>query len=277
MEHTTFKVAIIDMNENRPNQGLRSIIEVVREFARNQRLILHFEVFNLRVTGETPDLSFDAYISSGGPGSPLDSEGETWENNFFNFMQAVEAYNNNEDNIEKKPVFLICHSYQLYCRYHKIAEVSERKSTSFGIFPIHKTEFGNQDEFLSQLPDPYFAVDSRDYQVTKVDFDRISALGAKILSREKIRPHVPLERAVMAIRFSEYVFGTQFHPEADPAGMLHYFSDPEKSQLVIDKHGKEKLQDMMRHLNDPGKILLTRNTILPNFLKSALNFKSVLV
>ncbi|MGY6562846.1 MAG: type 1 glutamine amidotransferase [Luteibaculaceae bacterium] len=275
-DNVMFNVAIIDMNNNALNQGLRSVIEVVRDFARERKLKLSFKVFNVRVTGEVPDLSFDAYISTGGPGSPLDSEGSLWENNFFTLLEDIREHNAVVDH-DKKPVFLICHSFQLYCRYHGFAEVNRRKSNSFGIFPMHKTEAGKLDDFLDELPDPYYAVDSRDYQVINVDFAKLQELGAKILCREKIRPHVPLERAVMAIRFSPYIFGTQFHPEADPKGMLHYFTDPVKSKQVLEKHGEAKLADMMRHLNDPDHILLTRNTIIPKFLDSALKLKTVLV
>ena len=274
MIDSAFRVAILDMYEGAANQGMRSIQDILRDFAKQNNLLLYFEVFNVRSKAEVPSLEFDAYISTGGPGSPLDSEGEDWETAFFGFVDKLMVFNRSKAE-NKKPLFLICHSYQLFCRYYGLAEVKKRKSNSFGIFPVHKTEFGFDEDFLSQLADPYWAVDSRDYQVIKVNIDKLEAFGAKVLSREKIRPHVPLERAVMAVRFSNYIFGTQFHPEADPEGMLYYFSDPEKKKQVIDKHGEEKFLDMMRHLNNYDHILLTRNTIIPNFLKSALQYKSV--
>ncbi|MEI9933338.1 MAG: hypothetical protein WDM71_00415 [Ferruginibacter sp.] len=36
---------------------------------------------------------------------------------------------------------------------------------------------------------------------------------------EKERPHVALPRAIMAVRFNDYMIGFQFHPEADAVGM----------------------------------------------------------
>jgi GMP synthase-like glutamine amidotransferase len=56
-------------------------------------------------------------------------------------------------------------------------------------------------------------------------------LGVTILRLEKERPHVNLERAIMAIRFSKEVFGTQFHPEADGEGMLRYLQKKTNDML----------------------------------------------
>ena len=67
-------------------------------------------------------------------------------------------------------------------------------------------------------------VDSREWQLVQPNRKVFKKLGAKILSLEKIRTHVELERAIMAIRFSPEMVGTQFHPEADPEGMKKHFS-----------------------------------------------------
>jgi imidazoleglycerol phosphate synthase glutamine amidotransferase subunit HisH len=34
------------------------------------------------------------------------------------------------------------------------------------------------------------------------------------------RDHVQYERAIMAVRFTDYFVGTQFHPEADPVSFV---------------------------------------------------------
>ena len=78
-----------------------------------------------------------------------------------------------------------------------------------------------------------------------------------------------LERAVMAIRFSDEIFGTQFHPEADVIGMDFYFKREDKKKQIIENHGEQKYNDMLAHLNDKDKIFLTHHTILPGFLKNA--------
>ena len=93
--------------------------------------------------------------------------------------------------------------------------------------------------------------------------------GARVLAVEKDRPHVPYERAIMAIRFNEYMIGTQFHPEADAVGMTRYLNRADKKKTVIENHGEEKWRNMIEGLNDPNKILLTYSQVLPNFLQQA--------
>ena len=118
------------------------------------------------------------------------------------------------------------------------------------------------------LPDPFYAVDSRDWQVIEPQMN-ILHKGAKILCIEKDRPHVPYERAIMAMRFNEYFIGTQFHPEADAQGMSVYLQQEEKKKTVIKNYGLEKWESMIEHLNDPDKICYTNSHILPNFLNIA--------
>lgn len=257
------KVAILDLYCNHPNQGMRSIKSILDE----QMFPMQWDVFNVRAKSEFPDLDYDVYISSGGPGVPLEGNG-LWGKKYFEWTEKI--FDNNADNSkDKKFAFFICHSFQLLCHHLKLAEVTLRKSPAFGIFPVHKTEEGIHDPVLKNLPEPFYAVDSRDWQVIQPDEQRIKKMGAEILAMEKIRPHVPYERAVMAIRFSDEIFGTQFHPEADVTGMDFYFKRDDKKQQIIENHGEKKYNDMIASLNDKDKIYLTHHTILPEFLKSA--------
>ncbi|MEO7120424.1 MAG: GMP synthase, partial [Ginsengibacter sp.] len=167
-------------------------------------------------------------------------------------------------------VFFICHSFQLVCRHWQLANVCARNSTSFGVFPIHLLEEGKDEPVFEGMTDPFYAVDSRDFQVIEPRMN-ILYKGAKILCIEKDRPHVPLERAIMAIRFSDYFIGTQFHPEADAIGMSMYLQTEERKKTVITNYGEEKWKSMIEQLGDPDKILWTNAHILPNFLHIALN------
>ena len=125
------------------------------------------------------------------------------------------------------------------------------------------------DFLLEKLKNPFYAVDSREYQVTEPNFDAISSRGGKILALEKLRPHVDLERSIMAIRINEYFIATQFHPEADATGMSMYLQREDKKETVIANHGESKWKSMIEHLEDPNKISYTNNHILPNFLNLA--------
>ena len=73
----------------------------------------------------------------------------------------------------------------------------------------------------------------------------------------------------MAIRFSDEIFGTQFHPEADAEGMARYFQKEEKKMAITKEYGIEKFNEMVERLNDPDKISLTEKTIIPKFLVHA--------
>lgn len=274
MERTSLKairVAVLDLYEGQPNQGMRCLRDILKQYGETHQLTMVWDEFEVRQQQQVPDLTYDIYISSGGPGSPLESENSAWENKYFHWLQQVEKYNTNTANLQKKYVLFICHSYQLACRYYKVAKVSKRRSTAFGVFPVHILHGATNEPIFHGLHDPFYAVDSRDYQVTEPNHKAIHKMGASILAIEKERPHVPLERAIMAVRFSEYMIGTQFHPEADAEGMTMYLQREDKKKTVIESHGYEKWKSMIRHLNDPDKILMTYSHVIPNFLNQAVN------
>ena len=128
---------------------------------------------------------------------------------------------------------------------------------------------GKEEIVFDEMKDPFYAVDSRDYQVVEPKHNNLLKIGATILAIEKERPHIQLERAIMAVRFNEYMIGTQFHPEADPIGMSKHLQTAEKKKTVIENYGEEKWTSMIEQLNDPDKIVFTYEHILPNFLQIA--------
>jgi len=268
MDKRSLRVAVIDMNNGAPNQGIRGIREILSRFKKENDIDLSFDIFDLRQKGEIPGIDYDAYISSGGPGSPTESKGEKWENVFFNLLDQIEAFN--QAHVEKKKfAFLICHSFQLACRKYNLGNVTERRSNAFGIFPVTLTEDGERDEVFNGITNPFFSVDSRDWQVIEPNLAAFEKKGAKLLAIEKERKHVDLERCMMSIRFSDEIIGTQFHPEADPVGMKMYLLQEEKKKAIVDMHGEQKYLDMLNSLDDPARIVLTQSIILPNFLKKA--------
>lgn len=274
MERTslkTIRVAVLDLYDGQANQGMRCLRDILRQYGASNQFGVVWDEFEVRQQQQVPDLTYDIYISSGGPGSPLESENSEWENKYFHWLHQLEKYNRNTANLQKKHVLFICHSYQLACRYYKIAKVSKRRSTAFGIFPVHILYDALTEPIFHGLHDPFYAVDSRDYQVTEPNHTVIRKLGATILAIEKERPHVPLERAIMAVRFNDYMIGTQFHPEADAEGMTMYLQRDDKKKTVIESHGYEKWKSMIKHLNDPDKILMTYTHVIPNFLNQAVN------
>ena len=264
------KVAILDLYEGKPNQGMRCIRTILHDWAENNDLELEVKEYDVRLRNELPGTNYDIYISSGGPGDPLITRFDDWDIAWCRWLDRMERWNNNPSNAQKKHVFFICHSFQLASRYFNAGLISKRKSTAFGVFPIHMLEAGHEEPVFDGLRDPFYAVDSRDYQVIQPNHERLQKMGARILCIEKSRPHVPYERAVMGIRFNDYMIGTQFHPEADAPGMSLYLQTEEKRKTVIESHGEDKLRSMLEHLEDPDKIVWTYSHILPNFLNQAI-------
>ncbi|MDQ8140956.1 GMP synthase [Chryseobacterium sp. CFS15] len=261
------RIALLDMNNNQANQGFKNIKEISENFKKQSDENISITGFDVRYKNEIPNIEdFDIFISSGGPGNPH-REGFEWEQKFADFLNAV--YEHNKHNEAKKYLFLICHSFQLASIHWNLGNICKRKSYSFGIMPIHKTEEGEEEFLFRNLPDPFYAVDSRAYQFIEPNVERFEELEMKMVAIEKSRPHIDLERAIMAVRFSDEIFGTQFHPEANPDGMIENLKDEKNKEAMIENYGMEKYLETVDRINDEDKIVLTQSQILPRFLSDA--------
>jgi len=261
------RIALLDMNNNHVNQGFRNIKEISESFQQNSEENVVIKTFDVRFKDEMPEIGdFDIFISSGGPGNPH-REGVAWEDRFAHFLDSV--FEHNKYHEDKKYLFLICHSFQLASIHWNLGNICKRKSYSFGVMPVHKTEEGKEEFLFKNLKDPFYAVDSRAYQFIEPDHERFEELGMTIMAIEKFRPHINLERAVMAVRFSEEIFGTQFHPEANPESLIENLKDEKNKEAMIESFGMEKYLETIDRIDDEDKIILTRHQILPRFLQFA--------
>jgi len=267
---TPIRIAVIDLYNDTPNEGLRAIRELLLAADRKHFGVpVSFDFFETRFKGEAPGLDYDLYLSSGGPGSPFDGEGMPWEATYFRLLEALWSHNQHPGR-DKKHVLYICHSYQMMCRFFEVAEVVKRRGPSFGILPVHKTPAGKAEPLFAGLGDPFFAADFRQWQVLQPNLPRLAELGGDVLALEKKRGHIPLERATMAIRLSPEMIGVQFHPEADPPGMLRHFRQPERRKYVIELHGEEKYERILHRLEDPKFLTRTHDFFVPTFIRLAI-------
>jgi GMP synthase-like glutamine amidotransferase len=267
-EKKTFKVAILDLYDGVENEGMRGFAEILERYKEKHQISLSYDVFDVRRKAEVPGTGYDIYLSSGGPGSPIDSEGTEWEKKYFNLVDKLEDHNLSGSK-EKKYVFFVCHSFQLMCRKYRLGDINMRRSASFGVLPVHQTNAALDEPVFEGLADPFYAMDSRLWQVVNPDETRFAELGIKLVAIEKERPHIELPRAMMAIRFNDYFFATQFHPEADAKGIKKLLLKEEKKKEVVFEHGIDKYNEMLERLEDPDKITLTQNTIIPKFIDQA--------
>jgi GMP synthase-like glutamine amidotransferase len=271
MKSETINVAIIDLYNNEPNQGMRCIKELVGQCDKKiPGQAVSYDIYQTRYKAEVPAPDYDIYISSGGPGSPFDGEGTPWEKRYFELIEKIWNHNR-QGSARKKYVFFICHSFQLMCRVFNLGKVQQRNKRSFGVVPVHKTGEGDADVLLQGLPEPYFAADFRQFEVVEPDFKRLKELDVRVLSIESERKDSRFERALMALRLSDEFVGTQYHPEADPVSMFYHFRQPDRKQQVMEEYGEEKYYEMIAHLKDPDNITLTRKSILPRFLMEAIH------
>lgn len=259
----SIKLAILDLNDNTPNLGLGSIVEHANSFGDE----VSYQIFDVRHKHEIPSLDFDMYISSGGPGDPREGDG-TWEVAYSKWIDKVYQHNLMYSN--KKYVFFICHSFQMACLHFQFGEVRQRNKKSFGTYPCYMTGNGLYEEVFDGLPNPMYVADFRSFEVIKEDYETRTEDYPRVLALEQINPMEPRQRAIMAVRFSPEMIGTQFHPEAYAEGMYDYFNQEDRKNSVIAEHGEERLHQMVRDLAHPAKISLTNNTILPNFIRDSI-------
>ncbi|MNY44553.1 hypothetical protein D3C86_1795910 [compost metagenome] len=53
--------------------------------------------------------------------------------------------------------------------------------------------------------------------------------------------------------------------------MKSYLLQEDKKRAIVENHGEEKYRDMLNSLDNPHKIALTQQIVLPNFLNEAIN------
>jgi len=262
------KVAILDLYNGIENGAISSFMQILDRYKIQKDLNLNYEVFDVRKKVEVPDANFDIYISSGGPGDPIESEGSEWEKKYFGLIDRLEDHNLS-NTTQKKHGLFVCHSFQLMCRKYQLGDINMRNSASFGVLPVHQTHAAVNEPVFENMDNPFYALDSRLWQVINPNEKKFTDLGMQLLAIEKERPNVDFPRAMMAVRFSDYFFSTQFHPEATVAGIRETLLKEEKKQEVVKEHGLDKYNEMLECLDDPDKITHTNQTMIPNFLNQA--------
>lgn len=266
------RIAILDMNNGARNIGIRNIKRIIDQFSHKVRAVhlqVDFEVnhFHVRDRNEIPDASFDIYISSGGPGSPLLDDGKECEIKFFNLLDQLIDHNATKEN--KKFVFGICHSFQMMAKKFAVAEISKRENRYVGVVPIVQTPEGQKDVLFEGLQEKFYAFDNRDWQVINPDHQKLQQLGASILSYESDGHEIG--EAITAIRYTPEIESVQFHPEAERHGILMRFADPGEKQLIVEMLGEAKFDELIQSLNNPNMLMRTYKTILPGFLWRSYN------
>lgn len=268
----TIRIAVLDMNNGMRNMGVRNIKRIVEQFAfyvRMQQYGVEFQVdhFHVRDRNEVPEPGYDMYISSGGPGSPYDTDGGDWEQRFAVLLDRILEHNLSHEH--KQYFFGICHSFQLMAKKFNVGEITKRDRRNLGIVPIFRSEAGKQDFMFEGLQEKFYAFDNRDWQVHNPDRRILDQLNARIVSYEGSETQAG--QAVTGIRYSEEMESVQFHPEAEKHAILLRFTDPEEKQHIVDILGEAEYDRFIESVLNPNKLVRTYKAILPGFLRRSFN------
>ena len=176
------RIAILDMNNNHPNQGMRNIKDISETFKANSGYQVSIEIFDVRHQYEMPKIEdFDIFISSGGPGNPH-KEGFVWEENYNRFLNAIWKHNKEHESKNICSLFAIHSSWPAFIGiWQKLPKenlILSELCRSIRQKPVKRI-------FTEKSSRTFYAVDSRAYQVIQPKTDHLEKHGMQILALEK--------------------------------------------------------------------------------------------
>jgi len=239
----------------------------------NPHVELVFKHVQPRNLGELPSHEDDLILASGGPGSPHDGFDDPWCTGYRSFLDHV--VESNRVNAATAPKMLVvCHSFQLTVLHLKIAEMKKRASLKFGLMPAYMTSHGEKADFLSPFGYRLFCWEHRNWEAVHLDEKKLANMGGAVLAKET---HATHDRgkykgdALLALRFAPGLEGTQFHPEADKAGVMNWIERPEHKVAVQDAYGEVLYDRMVKSLANPERLAKTFALVIPGWLTYRFN------
>jgi GMP synthase-like glutamine amidotransferase len=275
MSHRRLRVTFVDMNNGVANQATRCFRRIVEAFrqtvhAANSGLDVQFRHVQPRNLGELPDDDTDIVLGSGGPGSPYDGFDDPWGRGFRRFLDHVHARNLAQGDGAPKAL-LVCHSFQLAVMHFGVAEMRQRATTRFGLFPAYTTRVGQDTDFLRPFGDRLFTWEHRNWEAVNLDHARMKELGAQVLACESRPGKNDKGQAVLAMKFCPGIWGTQFHPEADKPGIMAWIDKTEHREKVRGAYGDLLLERMVKSMAHPERLAKTFSLLIPSWLTYRFN------
>jgi GMP synthase-like glutamine amidotransferase len=263
------RLCIVDMNNAHVNQAMRCLRGLVSTFfdhvrAHNPGLVCEKVEVSPRDTNDPVPRDCDLYLSTGGPGSPFDGDGEPWQVDYGHFCDDVlEAAAGGGGN--QRALFAICYSFEMVVRHLKVAHIAPRADRKFGVMPIYTTTEGQKHPLLSAFGDRLFAFEHRNWEAIEPDDGRLTALGGRVLARES-RDGVSKGRAILALDAGPGIETVQFHPEADRPGVMNWVARPEQAAAFKATYGEDTYLAMLRTLDNPRRLARTFALVIPGWL-----------
>jgi GMP synthase-like glutamine amidotransferase len=268
------RVCIVDMNNGHVNQAMRCLRGIVGGFfdrvqAQNPTLACELSEVSPRDTNEAIPRDADLYVSSGGPGSPFDGDGQPWVDDYGRFVDGI-VESSAKDDGSQRSLFAICYSFEMVVRHYKLAEIAPRSDRKFGVMPVYTTVEGQQHPLLAPFGDRLFAFEHRNWEAIDLDKKRLESLGGKLLARES-RDGVSKGRAILGLDVAPGLEAVQFHPEADRPGVMNWVARPEQAAAFKATYGELTYQAMLRTLDDPLRLARTYALVIPGWMTRRFN------
>ena len=268
------RLCLVDMNNGHVNQAMRCFRVLVDSFfsmvkATNPELLTELVVVQPRNLKEMPPADCDLYLSSGGPDSPYDHDGEPWLSDLFGFYDGVvEA--NLKGKADAPSLFGVCYTFELLVRHFQVCAMVPRASRKFGVMPAYTTDVGFTHPLTAPFGDRLFSFEHRTWEAIDLDETRLAALGGSLLARES-RDGESKGKGILALDLAPGIECTQFHPEADRQGVIVWVSKREQAQAFVDTYGLVTYDRMLRTLDNPERIAKTFTLLVPGWLTRKFN------
>ena len=276
MTSPTLRLCLIDMNNGVANQAIRCFHRIIHHFkgrvqTANPGLDITFQQVQPRNLGELPNSDADLILSSGGPGSPYDGFEDPWSKGYRTCLDSVV-----DRTLRGEPgspaVLAVCHSFQLAVMHFQVARMAERpEGRKFGVMPIYLTKDGQETPLFAPFGDRLFAWEHRFWEAIELDEARLRNLGGRVLARESREGRTDKGPALLALDFAPGVLGTQFHPEADRAGVESWVLDPGHAEEFKAAYGDALYDRMVLTLKDPLRVDRTFAMVVPGWLHGQFN------
>ncbi len=267
-------LCLIDMNAGVPNEAVRCFRRILDAFVahvskENPKLEVVQRHVQPRNLGESPPEAFDLFLSTGGPGSPLEGYDDPWCTAYRRFLDGTvnDALRRGP---ESRSVLLVCHSFEIAVEHFRFARLQKRATRKFGVMPVYPTEAGMRSPMLAPFGERFFAWEHREWEVVELDERRLEELGGELWARES-RDGRSKGEGLLAFRVAPGLEGTQFHPEADREGALAWIERPEQIEACIAAYGELTYRRMRRSVDDPTRIARTFETLIPGWLTRRFN------
>ncbi len=262
------------MNNGHPNQAMRCFQVLIDGFfakvkATNPTLEASLVVVQPRNAHELPPDDCHLYLSSGGPGSPFEHDGEPWMAQYRAWLDRLVDRNVRDG--ERAPGLLgVCYTFEVLIEHFGVAKMVQRDSRKFGVMPVYMTDEGQRHPLMAPFGDRLFGFENRSWEAVDLDEKKLASLGGKVLARES-RDGVSKGRGLMALSFAPGIEGTQFHPEADKGGVVAWLRKREQAEAFIEAYGALTYSRMLRTLDNPERLANTFSRLIPGWLVRRFN------